>query len=192
MESMLHVLRGGRIDKSTQGVNSVRDQDVEKCQLASRDPPSSAAAGKEAVKLVDNSEGDSVEYAESVASECSLESNASSNAPDGDCGDCEADSPSEEERNLKRCPSGGSIVTYDEAAPKLREEGDCERTGDRQTARRSEGSQLNGSDDDQEISINAVCTVLELFCKSCMAIIRLLLGLHIILKGWLWTGPSSL
>lgn len=157
MESILQVLPV-KPERPSHAVTSPRDQEVEKCHLASRDPPSSSALDRtvETVETVENSErGYNVDYAESVASECSVESNASSNAPDGDCGESDADSPSQEEKTMKRCPSGGSIVTYDEAASKLREEGDCERTVDRKTARGSEGSQSNGLDDEQETSINA-------------------------------------
>ncbi|CAM6122629.1 unnamed protein product [Calypogeia fissa] len=158
MESILRVLPG-KLDLAAHAVMSVRDeQDVERCDLASRDlPPQSSPVFKrtvvetveETVESVENSEeGDNVEYAESVASECSMESNASSNMPEEDLGD-DAVSPACDEKNIRRCPSGGSIVTYDEAASKLREEGECERTRDRKTARRPEVNS-NGFNDDRD------------------------------------------
>jgi hypothetical protein len=151
----------------------IRDHEGGKCHLASGEPLSSSPSRGlketfplketlEAVESVDNSEGegDNDEDTESVASDCEVES---------ECGECDGESPAvdgfeesptNDEKNIKRCPSGASIVTYDEAPskhPLLPEDGECERTKDRKTIRRADKSVSDDfHDDEQETSINAV------------------------------------
>ncbi|KAL3698747.1 hypothetical protein R1sor_012823 [Riccia sorocarpa] len=91
---------------------------------------------------------------ENSASACSLESGGSSNAISGNSLVSDADSlaHSFEPKNVKKCPSGGSIVTYDEAVSKLNEAGECKASDQR--VRRGKRVHVDTQLDEQETSAN--------------------------------------
>ncbi|KAG6542736.1 hypothetical protein Mapa_015811 [Marchantia paleacea] len=94
------------------------------------------------------------EWAGSEDSACSIESDASSNAISINSLVSDADSlaPSCDEKIVEKCPSGGSIVTYDEAVSKINGEGECKAADDRQ--RRAKRGQADAQFDEEDTSIN--------------------------------------